>query len=60
MTMSKFYWSLKGKGAFKKYQIMHVVTHLNHKRGKPFTGRLRTYPSNKWGYGYWCNKHRNK
>ena len=58
--MSKFYWRLKGGGAFKKYQIMHVVTHLNHKRGKPFTGRLRTYPSNKWGYGYWCNKHRNK
>ena len=58
--MSKFYWSLKGKGAFKKYQIMYVVTHLNHKRAKPFSGGLRTYPSNKWGYGYWCNKHRMK
>lgn len=50
--MSKFYWDLKGKGCFKKYQIMYVVTH--------FKPKLRTYPSNRWGYGYWCNKHKRK
>lgn len=56
--MSKFYWKLKAGGAFKpfKYQITRIVTNLNRKRTKLISGRLKTYPSNKWGYGYWSNK----
>ena len=56
--MSKLYWKLKAGGALKpvKYQITYIVTNLNRNRTKLFSGRLRTYPSNKWGYGYWLNR----
>ena len=58
VAVSKFYWKLKASGAFKpmKYQITYIVTNLNRKRTKLISGRLKTYPSNKWGHGYWSNK----
>lgn len=56
--MSKLYWQLKAGGALKpiKYQVTYIVTNLNRNRTKLFSGRLRTYPSNRWGYGYWSNR----
>ena len=56
--MSKFYWKLKAGGAFKpmKYQITHIVCNLKRNRHKLVSKRLRTYPSNRWGHGYWSNK----
>lgn len=56
--MSKFYWKLKASGAFKpiRYQTVYIVTNLNRKIRKIGSGRIRTYPSNRWGYGYWLNR----
>ena len=57
MTYSKLYWNLRAGGAFKpiKYQTTYLVTsfHFKNKR-RPWA----SYPSNKWGYGWFINKHK--
>ena len=58
---SKLYWQLRAGGAFKpiRYQIVYTVTAF-HTKNKHLRKPWSTYPSNKWGHGYWTNKHKRR
>lgn len=55
--MNKLYWKLR-QAMSKRNKIMYVVVDRPREyRRKPI---IRTYPSYRWGYGYWLHRRKGR
>lgn len=53
--MSKLYWQLRKGMNMKNHKCGSIVIRFRkHKYAKL---KMETYPCNRWGSGYWRNKH---
>ena len=56
--MSKLYWQLRKGMNMKNRKCGSIVIRFRkHKYSKL---KMETYPCNRWGAGYWHNKHKRK